>query len=105
MLALLLAAGLGSSSFVATGPAACRSHVLQGVLALHSFMYEDARESFLQAEKAAPCPIAFWGQAMTYDHPIWGEEDKQAAQAVLARIPADAKVSPAEAGLIEAARA
>ncbi|HET7785696.1 MAG TPA: hypothetical protein VFL36_06965 [Myxococcales bacterium] len=105
MLALLLAAGLGSSNFTATGPVACRRSVLEGVLALHSFMYEDARASFEKAEKEAPCPIAFWGEAMTYDHPLWDQQDAPAARAALARIPADARVSPAEAGLIEAARA
>src|SRR5690349_4239265 len=98
MLALLLAAGLGSSNFTATGPPGCRTLVLEGVLALHSFMYEDARASFRKAEEEAPCPIAFWGEAMTYDHPLWGEEDGKAAQAALARIPAGA-------GLIDAARA
>ncbi|HET9751607.1 MAG TPA: hypothetical protein VFP52_01550, partial [Myxococcales bacterium] len=105
MLALLLAAGLGSSNFTATGPPGCQKLALEGVLALHSFMYEDARASFRKAEEQAPCPIAFWGEAMTYDHPLWGEEDKKAAQAALARIPKDAKVSPAESGLIDAARA
>src|SRR4051794_28894996 len=105
MLALLLAAGLGSSNFTTTGPAECRKLVLEGVLALHSFMYEDARAAFGKAAQQAPCPIAFWGEAMTYDHPLWGEEDAKAARAALARIPANAKVSPAEAGLIDAAPA
>src|SRR5512140_1252154 len=105
MLALLLAAGLGLSNFTATGSPGCRKLVLEGVLALHSFMYEDARASFRKAEQEAPCPIAFWGEAMTYDHPLWSEEDAKAAQAALARIPKDAKVSPAEAGLSDAARA
>src|SRR5260370_310815 len=55
MLALLAAASLGSAHFVATGPPDCRRRMLEGVLDLHSFMYEDAREAFLQAQKAAPC--------------------------------------------------
>ena len=105
MLALLLAANLGVSHFTATGPRACQRKVLEGVLALHSFVYEDARDAFVEAQKAAPCPIAFWGEAMTYDHPLWGEQDAAAGQAALAKLPADAKVSPLERGLIEAARA
>lgn len=105
MLALLLAANLGVSHFAATGPKACQRKVLEGVLALHSFVYEDARELFVEAEKAAPCPIAFWGEAMTHDHPLWGEADAAAGKAALARIPAGARVSPMERGLIEAARA
>ena len=105
MLALLLAANLGVSHFTATGPRACQRHVLEGVLALHSFVYEDARDAFVEAARSAPCPIAFWGEAMTYDHPLWGEQDAAAGKAALARIPADAKLSPMERGLIEAARA
>src|SRR5260370_25024058 len=105
MPALLAAASLGSAHFVATGPPQCRRRVLEGVLDLHSFMYEDAREAFLQAQKAAPCPIAYWGEAMTYDHPVWGEEAAAPARAALAKIPPDAKLSPMESGFVGAARA
>src|SRR3954454_19287668 len=102
MLAVILAASLGVSHFTATGPKACKENVLQGVLYLHSFVYADARDAFLAAEKAAPCPIAFWGEAMTYDHPIWDEQNSEAGKAALAKLPAGAKVSPVERGLIEA---
>ncbi|HUJ28529.1 MAG TPA: hypothetical protein VLW85_21050 [Myxococcales bacterium] len=105
MLALLAASVLGSAHFAATGPPECRKKVLEGVLLLHSFMYEDAREAFQAAAKSAPCPIAYWGEAMTYDHPIWNEQDGDKGRAALAKIPAGAKVSPMEQGLIEAARA
>ena len=105
MLALLLAANLGVSHFAATGPKVCQRKVLEGVLALHSFVYEDARDAFVEAEKDAPCPIAFWGEAMTYDHPLWGEQDAAAGKAALAKLPAGARLSLAERGLTEAARA
>ena len=42
---------------------------------------------------------------MTYDHPLWGEQDAAAGNAALAGIPAGAKLSPLERGLVEAARA
>lgn len=99
------APGYGSAHFVATGSPQCRAHVLAGVLALHSFMYDDARDDFIAAERAAPCPIAFWGEAMTYDHPLWHGEDLAQGRAALSRIPAAAPVSAAERGLIGAARA
>ena len=117
MLALLLAAGLapqgaphrgafGASHFTATGSKACQKKVLEGVLALHSFMYDDARDAFVEAEALKPCPIAFWGEAMTYDHPLWGDApEPEKAKAALAKIPPDAKLSPMEKGLIEAAHA
>ena len=30
--------------------------------------------------------MAFWGEAMTYNHPVWMEQDAAAARAVLARL-------------------
>ncbi|HEX4383354.1 MAG TPA: hypothetical protein VH083_10405, partial [Myxococcales bacterium] len=86
--------------FTATGSPACKAQVAEGVLLLHSFVYEDAREAFRKAD----CPIARWGEAMTYDHPLWGEENLAAGRAALARLTAT-KVSTLETGLIEAARA
>jgi len=108
MFALAIAAGaaaFGTAHFTATGPAACQRKVLEGVLQLHSFMYEDARATLREAQKAQPCPIAYWGEAMTYDHPLWDEQDATKALAALAKIPADAKLSPMERGLIDAANA
>jgi hypothetical protein len=104
MLFALLAVGLGSLHFTASGPRDCQLHAREGLLLLHSFVYEDARAEFRKAEAAAPCPIAFWGEAMTYDHPLWNEEDPQAARAALDRIP-PGRVTPLEAGLILAAKA
>jgi hypothetical protein len=105
MLAILFAAGLGSLHFTATGPSACQAAAREGLLLLHSFVYDDAREAFQKAERAAPCPIAFWGEAMSYDHPLWRDEDLKAGRDALARLPTQPKVSPLEQGLIEAARA
>src|SRR5437763_11294920 len=106
MLALLAAASLGSAHFVASGPPECQRKVLEGVLYLHSFMYDEARATFQAAQKEQPCAIAFWGEAMTYDHPLWSDKpDEAAGRAALAKIPAGAKLSPMERGLVEAARA
>ena len=105
MLALVAAAALGSAHFTATGLPECQRKVLEGVLYLHSFMYEDARASFQEAAKSRPCPIAHWGEAMTYDHPIWNDHDAAAGSAALAKLDGSEKVSPVEKGLIEAARA
>ena len=29
--------------------------------------------------------MAYWGEAMTYNHPLWAEQDPAAARAVLAQ--------------------
>src|SRR5690606_7126670 len=44
---------------------------LQGVLALHSFWYLEARERFRTAQGLDPSfGMAYWGEAMTYDDPL-----------------------------------
>ena len=30
--------------------------------------------------------MAYWGEALTYDHPLWGEHDSTAARAALQRL-------------------
>jgi tetratricopeptide (TPR) repeat protein len=96
VLALLLAGGsvvaeeerdLGSIRFPTSGAAAAQAPFLRGVLLLHSFEFEDAREAFLEAERADPSfVLAYWGEAMTYNHPLWREQDQDAARAALAKL-------------------
>lgn len=47
-----------------------------GLLLLHSFEYEDARESFRNAMAAdSTMAMAYWGEAMTFNHPIWHRQE------------------------------
>jgi tetratricopeptide (TPR) repeat protein len=54
---------------------------------LHNFWYVRARERFSQVEKSDPdCAMAYWGEAMTYNHPFWdppSPADEAAAWAVV----------------------
>ncbi|MGI9532143.1 tetratricopeptide repeat protein [Lutimonas sp.] len=51
-------------------------HFEKGLLLLHSFEYEDSRESFLKAQEEDPkLLMAYWGEAMTYNHSLWTEQD------------------------------
>src|SRR5438046_5142449 len=44
----------------------------RAVALLHSFWYGRALEGFQQVSKVDPeCAIAYWGAAMTYNHPFW----------------------------------
>src|SRR5713226_5402061 len=46
----------------------------RGVALLHSFAYEDATAAFIAIEKKdAACAMAYWGEAMSYWHQIWGD--------------------------------
>lgn len=82
------AADLGRVDFPTSGKPEAQAHFLRGVAALHSFWYDEAADAFREAQKADPAfSMAYWGEAMTYNHPIWSEKDGEAAKAVLARAP------------------
>ena len=59
----------------------------KGLLLLHSFEYEDARDAFKSAQQIDPqMPMAYWGEAMTYNHSLWGEQDYDDGIEVLAKL-------------------
>src|SRR5262245_40808000 len=79
--------GLGRIDFPNSGPRAAQAAFVRGVLLLHSFEYVDAAEAFREAQALAPdFALAYWGEALTHNHPIWQEEDRETARAVLARL-------------------
>jgi tetratricopeptide (TPR) repeat protein len=99
--------GLGRITFPVTGPRGAKAHFTRGVLALHSFWYEEARDEFREATRAAPdFAMGYWGEAMTYFHPVWAQEDLAASRAALDRIPngPTARITPRERRYIAAAR-
>ena len=78
---------LGTLNFPNSGAPEAQDAFIRGVLLLHSFEYEDAKESFLEAQTIDPdFAMAYWGEAMTYNHPLWRQKDRQAALAALARL-------------------
>jgi hypothetical protein len=92
-------APLGEISFPTSGPAEAQKHFIEGVLLLHSFEYPRARRAFLEAQRLAPSfAMAYWGEAMTFDHPIWAEHDRPAALAALAKLGATPAERRAKAG-------
>jgi tetratricopeptide (TPR) repeat protein len=78
---------LGTVEFPTSGPAAAQRQFLRGVLLLHSFEYGPAAAAFRQAQRLAPgFAMAYWGEAMTWTHPVWNEQNVDSARAVLARL-------------------
>jgi tetratricopeptide (TPR) repeat protein len=79
--------GLGTATFpTSTHSALAAREFIRGLLLLHLFEYEDAASSFTAAEKADPgFAMAYWGEAMTFNHPVWNQVDVQAGQAALAK--------------------
>ena len=62
----------GKVEFPVSCTPAVQSEFSRGVALLHSFFYEEARRVFTSvAERDPKCPMAQWGIAMTWWHPIW----------------------------------
>ena len=92
------ASELGKVDFPTSGSAAAQAHFLRGVAALHSFWYDEAADAFRAAQQAEPgFAMAYWGEAMTYNHPIWSEQDLEAARAALKRLAPDREARQAKA--------
>ncbi|MFA5911407.1 MAG: hypothetical protein WC815_21735 [Vicinamibacterales bacterium] len=94
----LRAQELGRIDFPTSGSAAAQPAFIKGVLLMHSFEYDDAKEAFLEAQKADPgFAMAYWGEAMTYNHPVWQQTAAELAQAALARLAPTAEARLAKA--------
>jgi hypothetical protein len=72
----------------------------RAVALLHNFWYARARERFNQVLKNDPaCAMAYWGAAMTYNHPFWdppAPDDEAAAWALVQRGLSASEASPRE---------
>jgi tetratricopeptide (TPR) repeat protein len=89
---------VGSVSFPNSGAAAAQPDFLRGMAQLHNFEYEDSAGAFRRAEQIDPgFAMAYWGEAMTKNHPIWMQQDRQAALAILERLAATAQARLAKA--------
>jgi tetratricopeptide (TPR) repeat protein len=100
---------LGSIDFPTSAKPAAQAPFLTGTKALYNFEFDIAGDAFREAQKADPdFALAYWGEAMSYNHPLWAEQDQAAARKVLERLAptAAARAMKAPAGkerdLIEA---
>ena len=75
---------LGEIEFKATGKAEAQQNFKKGMLLLHSFEYEDAAEEFRKAINIdKDFTMAYWGEAMTHNHPLWRYQAYEKATATL----------------------
>ena len=76
----------GSIEFANTGAAEAQMAFLTGMKALHSFEFATAGEAFREAQAIDPdFALAYWGEALSYNFPLWAAQDREAALAALAR--------------------
>jgi len=80
---------LGTVQFPMSCSEAAKPQVERGVALLHHMTYGGARAAFIRATEIDPdCAMAYWGQAMTYIHPLWSDapskNDFEKGQALVA---------------------
>jgi tetratricopeptide (TPR) repeat protein len=90
---------LGTITFPTSAPSSAQGAFLRGALFLHSFEYESAAQAFREAQRLAPdFALAYWGEAMTYTHPVWNEQDVAKARETLSRLGPTPEARRAKAG-------
>src|SRR5258705_7466506 len=80
-LVLVLATGIESCGQGAQDP------YKKGITALHNSAYDAAAEYFQTAEKLDPnFVLAYWGEAMSFNHPFQAEQDIAGGRKALAKL-------------------
>lgn len=78
---------LGSIAFPTSGAAAAQPGFIEGVKDLHSFEFDEAAQAFRQAQQLDPnFALAYWGEALSYNHPLWAQLDLPSARKALERL-------------------
>jgi tetratricopeptide (TPR) repeat protein len=89
---------MGVISFENSGAPAAQADFLKGLAALHNFQYPFAARAFQRAQAADPqFALAYWGEAMSYNHAVWHEQDAVAARAALTKLGATPEARAAKA--------
>jgi tetratricopeptide (TPR) repeat protein len=77
----------GHVEFANSGAASAQADFLDGLALLHDFEYPSAAAAFRRAEALdSGFAMAYWGEAMTHNHPVWMEQDLGAARAALNKL-------------------
>ena len=89
---------LGTINFPTSAKPAAQAPFLTGTKALYNFEFDIAAEAFRESQKADPgFALAYWGEAMSYNHPLWAQQDLAAARKVLERLAPTAAARAAKA--------
>src|SRR5499427_9021491 len=96
---------LGNVNFPTSGSEKAQAHFLRGLAALHSFWFEEALEAFRESTKVEPdFMMGYWGEAMSYNHPLWSEQDTEAARKVIEKIKDSPKLAQRERAYLNAVK-
>lgn len=77
----------GTITFPTSGSPEAQQHFLRGAVILHSFGWKQSRAEFQAAQKLDPdFAMAYWGESLTYNHPLIAEWDLDTPRAVLGKL-------------------
>ena len=100
---------VGTIDFPTSATGEAQQHFLRGVAILHSFGWKQAIEQFRAAQAIDPdFALAYWGESLSYNHPLQSEADAESPREALARLGATTQERLAKAptarerGLLEA---
>lgn len=78
---------LGKIHFQATGDEVAQPYFNKGMLLLHNFEYDDAAQEFEMAQLLDPnFVMAYWGEAMCYNQPVWFQQDFEKGKGALYKL-------------------
>jgi len=78
---------LGQIVFATSASPAAHRAFIRGMLYLHNFHYPQAAVAFREAQALDPGDVmSYWGEAVSYTHPVWNQQDTAAARAALRRL-------------------
>ena len=98
-------ARLGKVDFPTSGSPLAQAYFLRGLAALHSFWFEEALDNFRKSTEIDPAFImGYWGEAMSYNHPLWAEQDTEAARKVISKIADTPRLTPRERAYLAAVK-
>jgi len=77
----------GHVAFANSGSPAAQKDFLEGLALLHDFEYPAAADAFRRAQTTdTGFAMAYWGEAMTFNHPVWMQQDLNAGRAALNKL-------------------
>jgi len=78
---------VGTLDFPTSGSPEAQRYFLKGVAILHSFGWKQAIVEFRAAQEIDPdFAMAYWGETLCYNHPLFGEQDVDSPREVLSRL-------------------
>lgn len=79
--------GYGHVDFANSGAPAAQADFVDGLALLHDFEYAAAADAFRRAQAADHSfAMAYWGEAMTFNHPIWMQQDLNGGREALKKL-------------------